>query len=103
MLRDLRTEIYVALDHETNCRISIYLKDVNNDEPFKFKIGDGSEHLIVNILNDKIKYNFGSGRYWTRFRRRAASFFRSIVHTFAEGIAYGNTRGSLMWYDRIKN
>lgn len=79
MIRELRTDIYDALDGETSARISIYVGDENKDEPFKFKIGTGSLHLIVNILNDKIKNKFSTRRFWTRVYTNATVIVKGVV------------------------
>lgn len=77
-LRELRTDIYDGLDGETSVRISIYVMDENDDRPFEFIIGSGGRHLIVNILKDKVKYRFTTGRFWTRFCKGVANLFRSL-------------------------
>ncbi|CAC5404454.1 unnamed protein product [Mytilus coruscus] len=79
MLRELRTDIYDALDGETNARISIYVGDKNEDEPFKFKIGSGSQHLIVDIFNDKVKHKFSSRSFWSRVYKGTTVIFYGIV------------------------
>lgn len=87
----------MALNEETSARISIYVEGENNEEPFKFKIGSGSQHLIVNILNDKVKYRFSTGRYWTRFKRGAASFFKSVLHYTGKALSAGSSL-AIQWF-----
>lgn len=76
-LRELRSDIYKALDGETNVRISIFVRDI--DEPFKFKINEGKEHLIINILRDEVRYQFGTARYWTKFFKEIAKLIKLTV------------------------
>lgn len=78
MLQNLREDIYGGLDGETSTRITIFVEGVKGGEPFKFKIGSGSQNLIININKDKINYQFSTGRYWTRFCRGAAKIFSSV-------------------------
>lgn len=53
-LRELRTGIFEFLDGEKDVRITFYI----NDNEYKYKIGNGKNHLVLNLIEDKIYHRY---------------------------------------------
>ncbi|CAC5404702.1 unnamed protein product [Mytilus coruscus] len=82
-LQNLRSRIYDYIDGETDVTISVYVTGKLYDEFFEFRLGKGTEHLIINVYDHNTTHKYGTDRKRTQIYRNT----KDVLLKFGAGAA----------------
>lgn len=77
-MQDLRTLIHDYIDGETDVRISVYVTGRFYDQSFEFRIGKGTEHLIIHVNDHNTTHVYRTERKRTKIYRNTKEIILKV-------------------------